>query len=490
MPPNILLVVLDAARAQNSQIYGYSADTTPFLSEFASEATLYTQARSPSTWSLPSHVSMFTGLEVPEHNVVSRSDSLNAGETIWADLAENHGYDTGVFSENPFITSDSWGIGPAFDDVVTGLSHRRYPFPGAVDPNTYTGKTGREDIAGYLRFALASGRPVRSTLNALVRRVEVSFPTLLPDRIGTTVGNKSAKYADAFLDWQADRERWAAVLNLTDVHHPYEPITAHDHWGGPDVQAIHDTLDDPRWDFYSGREPWWKRRALESLYDGCLHQSDATVRRILRTLSDRGELADTLVVVTADHGEGFGEPSRVRPGFRIAGHAGGIHECLVHVPLLVKYPEQETARTVESVATLTELPAVVSSVVDGESDPNEFVPDGPVVSVCDLDGQYHPFPKNFEEYRTELSEEQLSGRAIAVYRDHQNGAVRKFARWGDHAAVIDSFDAQNVIRRQVTDEVAEEITAVMEEYEEQYVRESSRPIDDATSERLQDLGYL
>jgi arylsulfatase len=494
MQPNVLLIILDAARARNLQLYGHCNETTPFLDSFAEEATVYNQARSPSTWSLPSHTSMFTGLEVAEHNIVSRQESLAPGHTVWETLRDEMGYETGVFSENPFITSDSYGLARGFDEVVTGLANRCYPFSSATNPNQFIADDGREDdYVGYLRYALASGRPVRSTVNALVRQLELIAPASVPELLSTKAGNKSIAYASAFLDWQEGRSTWGACLNFTDVHHPYIPTEEHNRWGGDQLQEIHDSLIDPRWDFYSGREPWWKRKALESLYDGCLHQTDATIEHIIRTLRERGQLDDTLVVITGDHGEGFGEPSFVREGFRIVGHAGGIHELLLHVPLVVKRPRQESGDAVTDVATLTRFADVVVDTVDDERQSGGFVPDGPVVATSDVDRQYEFALKNFDAYRKELDTSMFTGLARAVYRNRPDGAVRKYVQWEDDERTVDIFNAQNAVPRRTDENAALEVENTFDQFVDAGVRVSSDSfdnVDDETKRRLENLGYM
>lgn len=491
MSPNVLLVVLDAARAQNLQIYGHVNETTPSLSSFGADATVYTQARAPSCWSLPSHASIFTGLEVPEHQLTSRNDRLAPGHTVWETLRQR-GYDTGVFSENPFITTEKYGLTRGFDEVVTGISNRQYPFKQAGNPNEFiTGSVDGNDYAGYLRYAVSQEKPVRSVANAALRQMELSAGPLVPPSLRTRVDNSSSRYVESFLDWQAGRANWAACLNLTDVHHPYTPIPLHDRWGGEVLQNVHDNLDDPRWDFHSGREPWWKRRALTGLYDGCIHQTDAAVGAMLETLATRGQLENTLVVITADHGEGFGERSRARPRFRIAGHTGGIHELLLHVPLVVKFPQQTHGESIDRVATLTHFRSVVDKVLDGGDPRGGFAPDGPVVAANDVDGHFETPPKNFETYTSEMDTSVFTETARAVYRDTTTG-VRKFTQWGEDTAVVDVVDAQNRVTASDSANVRNVVSATFESIEPAGVRESAtaHDVDDDTQRRLEDLGYM
>ena len=90
--PNVLLVVLDSVRAANCSLYGAARETTPYLSRLADESTVYAQARAPSNWSLPSHVSLFTGLDAHVHQVTVH-DRLRAGHTVFETLSAD-GYAT------------------------------------------------------------------------------------------------------------------------------------------------------------------------------------------------------------------------------------------------------------------------------------------------------------------------------------------------------------------------------------------------------------
>lgn len=139
--PNILLVVLDSVRARNTNLHGYSREATPFLESFAQRSTIYEQARAPGVGSPQSHTSMFTGLDVEEHQLTDSSRQLRPGHTIWEALAER-GYDTGVFSRNTYLTADTIGLSDTFQEVVSAHSTR---FPSALAPPRHRFWKGIED---------------------------------------------------------------------------------------------------------------------------------------------------------------------------------------------------------------------------------------------------------------------------------------------------------------------------------------------------------
>ncbi len=168
---------------------------------------------------------------------------------------------------------------------------------------------------------------------------------------------------------------WAACVNLMDAHYPYLPQDSYDLWGDDQLQNLHrEAMGGPLTTQYLGERPFWELRASENLYDGCIRQADAYVAELLERLDAANELEETLVVITSDHGEGFGEYSVVNKAVRLIDHSWGIGDEVSHVPLVVKYPEQSKAKTVTEPASLTRFPLVVRNLIDGERE--SFVPEG------------------------------------------------------------------------------------------------------------------
>lgn len=478
MPPNVLLVVLDTVRAKNTSVYGHANETTPFLSKFAERATRYKQARAPAARSLDSHVSIFTGLHVEEHNVVHTGDKLAPGHTIWESLVDL-GYATGVFSENNWITDIDAGLKDAFQHVE---GPRDVPFPQALDPTTFVAEEGQGQYKAFIKHALDSDQPVRSLLNGAATKLQSDYPTLLPR---DTVGTHGSTYTDLFLDWEADQTQpWAACVNYMDAHHPYEPESRFDRWGGSDLRAIQKDIEDVKWEFNGGQRPWWERSALEALYDGCIRQLDRELERLIQTLSERGELENTLVVVTSDHGEGFGDPSRVRPDARVASHSVGIHECLLHVPLIVKSPGQKDGKVVQNVVSLTDFPTAVQAAIDSDGAHNSFITDGPVIAT--VHGLDDPVQERASKYVDDLTP--YTATARAVY-EKGNMGVRKRVTWRDVQRTITVRDAQTAWK--FSDDGGKRVREAFRDVSGVNVKEdNSTDLDKRSVQQLKDLGYM
>jgi len=426
------------------------------------------------------HASIFPGPHIEEHGVVSTKTKLEPGASVFEGLRDR-GYETGVFSENTWITQVDVGLKDGFDTIV---GPQNAVFPDAVHPKEFVASEGQGQYATYLKESMRSDNTVKSLINGLATKVVWDYPNLAPDFLKART--PASVYADRFLDWESDTSGpWAACLNLMDAHIPYDPAAEHDRWGSEKARSIQNEFEDHKWEFNAGTRPWWELKAIEGLYDGGIRQADEQVGRILSELRSREELDDTLVVISADHGEGFGEPSNVRPDTRVAEHGVGIHEALFHVPLVVKYPGQRRKRTVESAASLTRFPAVVDDVLEGDHDiGSEFVPDGPVLTTAvGLDGLLR---ERAERYCDDLSP--YTSVAKAVYED-EGEAVNKYVTWRSEAATVKVWDARTV--RKVASSDYGRVEAAFEGIDtagSAAVTEGS--LGDDTQRQLEDLGYI
>jgi len=485
--PNVLLVIMDSVRAANTSLHGHEHETTPFLEEFAEQATDYEQARSPGTWSLPSHTSIFTGMHVAEHGVTRARHKLKPGHTIFEELSED-GYETGVFSENTWITDMDVGLKDAFD---TAEGARNLPYPDAVDPSNFVLSEGQGKYVDFLKHCVERDDTVKSLVNGAFTKIAWDYPKLLPSRFKSST--PARVYTDLFLDWEAESDGpWAACVNFMDGHLPYLPDEEHDKWGGSKLRDLQDEMDDQVWEFNGGQRPWWQRKALEGLYDGTIHQMDAQLRRLVKTLRQRGELENTLLVITSDHGEGFGEPSRIRadrdkkkPNARVAAHGAGIHEVLTHVPLVVKLPGQSEPTRVSEAASLTEFPNVAKTVVGSTDETDTFVPDGPVVASSH--GLEEPMEKRARRYTGDFY--RFNGDARAVYEGEATD-VTKWLSWRDKRATVRVNDAKSSYK--TIDEDDGHVHEFFHNLTDLGVRSESEGVenvDKATKQRLEDLGY-
>lgn len=431
--PNVLLVVLDSVRARNCSLYGHRRETTPVLGSLAEEATVYTQARAPSNWSLPSHVSLFTGLETHAHRVTTH-DRLATGHTVFETLADR-GYATGLFTENGFLASHEVGVKAAFETVETVPEE----YPDAYDT--------------------ADVNP----------------------------GPDGFYYAAAFDAWRREREQpWAACVNLMDAHRPFEPADRFDRWGDGRAREIQRGLPTRwEWAFHGGDRPYWQLGALESLYDGAVRQADAVLEGLLDRLRATGALDETLLVVCGDHGDGFGEPGLLPGEPPAVSHIVPMHETLLRVPLLVRPPGGGAGREHHRPATLTAFPDAVGSALDGDDPAAAFARDAVYATKQPVTGDLRD---RFEESCDDAAPFVAPSRAVYVPDPDDERAVRKRYYWGDEAVVCRVRGPGEVAPVEST--TPGEVDAAFNDHDPG-VREplTGRQVTDAAREQLAALGY-
>lgn len=167
-----------------------------------------------------------------------------------------------------------------------------------------------------------------------------------------------------FLDWLTQRrlpERpFFAFLNFYDAHSPYQLPTngIHRFGGKPRNNREADLIKD--WMSLTARQPSDQQIALaRDAYDDCVADLDERLGRLIDEFERRGTFERTWVIITADHGESFGE----HPGvFRLG---TSLYETEIHVPLLVIPPSPNASRgVVPNLASLRDVPATIVDIVD------------------------------------------------------------------------------------------------------------------------------
>lgn len=328
--PNVLLIVLDTVRAESLGLYGYVSAATPNLDRLARRGVIFDRALATAPWTLPSHASMFTGRWPHELHTGFRQPLDGRFPTL-AERFARKGYLTAGFSANSDYGDREFGLS-------RGLAH----FEGR--PTTLTGS--------LLKTAVVRIVDQRVGLAAF----------LSPGRKYSA--RTAAENNDAFLDWLASRETgrpFFAFLNYFDAHEPY---LVDDVVGSrfPAERRLARIGVDP-----DSRTPEDVRK-LNYAYDATLASLDEQLGRLFVSLRQRGDLEHTIVVITADHGEHFGEHGG------LLGHSSSLYTQLLHVPLFVSYPpDVPRNRHVQSVVTLRDLAATVLDLA-GLSMPEDQLP--------------------------------------------------------------------------------------------------------------------
>lgn len=331
--PNVLLIVLDTVRADRLSLYGYRRATTPNLAQLADGGVMFRHARSTAPWTLPSHASLLTG-RWPHELLVERLGRLDDRYPTLPEFLGRQGYSTGGFVANQFFCGYESGLARGFQ------TYRDYPVtPGAA-----------------LR-ASSLGWFLSSNVNRLRERLLWAFTAEGPDSIGLDFPRKTAADVNReFLDWvdAKPQQPFFAFLNYFDAHDPYLPPTRPREPFGrtPRTPAQFAMLRDWQKLDRGKLDPASLELAKDS-YDDCLASLDRDLGQLFDALRSRGLMDNTLLIVTADHGEQFGEHGAF-------GHGMSLFEPEVHVPLLLSWPGRLPAGLkVDDPVSLRDLAATV-----------------------------------------------------------------------------------------------------------------------------------
>ncbi len=331
--PNILFITLDTLRADHLSSYGYQRSTTPNLDKLAKRGAMFENAFANSSWTLPAHASMFTGLLPHEHKADWTQPLGKDKQTLAEELAAR-GYQTAAFAANTSYVSPEWGLGHGFT---------------------------RFDVYGssLIEDATSTVYGKKLALNVLPRIGYFEIP-----------GRKRANQVNAeFLDWLStvNGRPFFAFLNYFDLHDPY--LT-----DAPFRTKFSDKVTNGELINFQFQATTFRRKpkltdqeiqAEIDSYDGCLAYLDEKLGELFAELNRRGLDQNTLVIITSDHGEAFGNHD-------LFGHGNGLYVDTLHVPLIFLWPDRiPSDLRVSGMVSLHNIPFTVMSLL-GESNGGSF----------------------------------------------------------------------------------------------------------------------
>lgn len=319
--PNVLLIILDTVRGFNLSLSGHQRATTPELATWADQGTIMERALAPSSWTLPSHAMMFTGDWAATARVTARVP-MRAGAPTLAEVLAQDGYATGGFVGNLIYTTRSTGLDRGFQH------YEDYP----------------RDIVEFFRSATLSRLGLDATRWKWAMRHQQWF--------SWKNGAEVREGAIAWIERQSGHP-WFAFLNFMDAHDPWFLPAPYDTAFGADVRGL--TLDDLRaaQDSNPSAELLDRR---ERAYDGAIRYLDHQVAWLLESLRLRGLLENTVVIITSDHGEQFGDHG-------VVGHGTTLYRPVIQVPLIVLAPGCPEGGLRQPVpVSLSDLPATIMAM--------------------------------------------------------------------------------------------------------------------------------
>jgi arylsulfatase A-like enzyme len=426
--PNVVVVTLDTVRADHIGCYGYERSTSPRIDALAASATRFTRAIATSSWTVPSHASLFTGRFPFEHGAhafeveegtINNVNPLPADEVTLAELLWDRGYMTGAFVANEAFLSPRWQLNQGFEiyDVE----------------RAYAPEVNRK----------------------VFRWLEV------------------AKTKPFFL-----------FVNYIDAHRPYNtyPRPGVTRRGAVrDGGALLDSLYKAVMPG-TGEVPAEIAGRVIDQYDTAVANVDDAVGELIQRLERLGVYNRTIVVITSDHGEYFGEHHLVE-------HSKDIYQEGLMVPLVVKAPDQTQSAVDERLIDSTDIPRLIlDHFPEGFEDVRSRFPAAP--------GDHDVIAEIYYTRTKDLHHPRWGHRFNRIRTAYFDWPWKLISS-SDGAHELydlshDPYESDN--RYETAPEVAQRLTTSLHEFFAGRMRSNARvdqtPLSEEELERLRSLGYV
>ena len=340
--PDIILISVDSLRPDHLGCYGYPKPTSPTIDKLAAGGVRFENAISTTSWTLPAHAALFTGLYDSAHGLVDNGLRLADAHVTLAEVLSQAGYQTAGFFGGPYL-HPTFGLGQGFDTYQSCM-------------------TTLPDEASYKAVRFESRNPHG------VAHVDITGPRTLKE----------------FKQWlaKADDRPMFVFLHFWDVHYDYIPPKKYIEMFDPDYKG---TIGSQNFMWNKAIHPYMAPRDLEhvkALYDGEIRFTDDVLGEILAELKRSRRSHEPLIVFTADHGEEFFEHGG-------KGHQRTLFDELVKVPLIFSWPgylrkgvvPSQQVRLIDVMPTILALAGVkletevqgrdISMLLEGDSLPEQ-----------------------------------------------------------------------------------------------------------------------
>lgn len=320
--PNVILIILDTARAQSFSCYGYNRETTPNIDRISQEGTLFENTISPSPWTLPAHASIFTGMFPSRHGCHEKHKFLNGNLPTLPEILKNIGYRTIGISNNSWI-SRNFGLDRGFDLFIKLWQIIQYE----TDLSDASAK-GKDKYKRAMGLVM-KGNPFVNIVNGVygkyfwrrydygARRINKTVKKLLHDELARSENPFFIfiNYLEPHLFYRAP-EPFFGMFLAENISKKEALSINQDAWG-----YMGEIVPMTETDF----------EVLRALYDAELFYLDYRIGEVYECLKEMALLDNTLLIITSDHGENIGEHN-------LMDHQYSLYDTLLKVPFIMRFP--------------------------------------------------------------------------------------------------------------------------------------------------------
>jgi arylsulfatase A-like enzyme len=326
----MVMIVLDTARPDLLSAYGYPRPTSPFLETFAKSGTRFDRAYSSSSWTLPAHGSLFTGMPPEVHQANQTSKHVADSISLLPEQLHRAGFQTAGFSGNMWVSELS-GLDRGFEHFenlnkgIYGPHLRKL----AADRAGKRTPPGEHYVAGRVQKWLTEGRDPGRPFFLFVNLVEPHLPYL-----------PHWDAARHFLS--SPQERWKSIQRFYPGGLAKGYLVRH----------------------YSGKDPFSEedRAAVASMYLGALRTVDEIAGAVVAAVDAVSDPRRTLIFILSDHGENLGDHGHVT-------HIFNLYDSNLRIACLARGPGFPAGAVGEKLVHITDLHATTLAAAGIEPEP-------------------------------------------------------------------------------------------------------------------------
>jgi len=444
--PNLLCISIDSLRADHCSFLTGIQDTTPNLRELSKkpETATFTQAISPSIWTLASHASIFTGLYPEEHQLNDKGEKLGDHPTFGQLFSEN-GYNTKSFGYNGWLQQG---------DILRGFNHT----------TTKQYNKNRNSLKGI-------GERAWHNLKSKMYRTE---------------GKDKQTIQNTMSDLSSVQPPFCFFIHLQGPHYKYYPhVKYYREFGSMNlynlvkIRKYQNELYDSKVRRYVGDSPPQRILSeIKDLYRGCIRQTDTRIGEIIRFLEENNLLDNTVLLVFADHGESFGDDG-------IFGHNFSLSDSLIRVPMVIYDPtnklkqgrRNDIVQTIDIYPTVLEFSDIDIPETNAQSLIKQDERNYAYIHYDAADSMYSALKEEIQELNSRETKEIPERKMYGIWQSSNNKLI-----WYPGT---DRYDSTGSDKNRLKDELDAHLSN-LEIVEQRQSTEVSPTIED----NLKDMGYL
>lgn len=388
--PNILVLMTDQQRADT--IHPGHICRTPAMDRLIAGGVHFPNARTPNSICSPARASLMTGVYPSAHGI---ADCVHASEPYRADLQDGYPFWSQILHEGGYAGGyfGKWHIERSGDPLQFGFD--KFVPEHSQAYAAYRQSMNLSERIWHKRYILQhkgyKDRPVYGVYEEPVQATGAYY--------------LCSQAIDFIREHSGGGRPWMTFVSLLEPHDPYYALkTYYDRYENDSIE-VPDSWDDPLTDkpriiqrmrnVWSGMSPLQVREAIRCYYALC-SQIDEQAGRVLQALEDTGQLDNTWIIVTADHGDMLGEQGLFLKGIT-------PYEGVYRVPLVISGPGiKEPGRSCGACASLVDLAPTITEIAFGQAmagvHGNSLLPLLTGDQVVDRDGQKRHWNEGFAEF--------------------------------------------------------------------------------------------